>query len=179
VTTTPAPVRLRAVTREVRPADDALDGFDPHGFAWLHHGTRLVTSGVTARVAPADAAAVLAAVDADDAMRLPGSGAIAVGALPFDPDTTGALAVPGRVNGLHDGRAWVTEIGPGEQEVRVRGVLSHDPHGPPGRKIPRDAPPRGAGMGVDPGTPRDRRRGHIQLQFLGPVGRIHVQLELL
>jgi menaquinone-specific isochorismate synthase len=119
VTTTPLPARLRAVTREVALPDDALGGFDPHGFAWLHHTTRLVTSGIATRVAPTDAAAVLAAVDSDDPVGLPGTGAVAVGALPFDPDATGELVVPARVHGVHDGRAWVTEIGPGEPTAAV------------------------------------------------------------
>jgi menaquinone-specific isochorismate synthase len=119
VTTTPIPARLRAVTREVELPDDALGGFDPHGFAWLHHGTRLLTSGVAARVAPADAAAALAAIDADDPLGLPGTGAVAVGALPFDPDAVGELVVPARVRGVRDGRAWVTEIGPGESSAAV------------------------------------------------------------
>jgi isochorismate synthase len=117
VTTTGVPARLRAVTREVDPADDALEGFDPHGFAWLHHGTRLVTSGVAARVAAADASAVLTGADADDPLELPGTGAVAVGALPFDPDAEGELVVPARVHGKRDGRAWITEIGPGPQPV--------------------------------------------------------------
>jgi menaquinone-specific isochorismate synthase len=116
VTTTPAPVRLHAVTREVDAGDDVLHGFDRHGFAWLHHGTRIVTAGVATRVAPADAAAVLAAVAVDDPLRLPGTGAVAVGALPFDPDATGELVIPARVHGVHDGRAWVTDIGPGDAE---------------------------------------------------------------
>lgn len=111
MTTTPVPARLRAVTREIEPGDDALGGFDPQGFAWLHHGTRLVASGVAARVAPTDAATLLAAADADDPVRLPGTGAVAVGALPFDLDAAGELVVPARVHGVHDGRAWVTEIG--------------------------------------------------------------------
>jgi menaquinone-specific isochorismate synthase len=119
VTTTPVPARLRAVTREVDVADDALRGFDPHGFAWLHHGTRLVTSGVAARLAPGDAAATLAAVDCDDPIGLPGTGPVAVGALPFDPDATGELVVPARIHGVRDGRAWVTEVGPGESATAV------------------------------------------------------------
>jgi menaquinone-specific isochorismate synthase len=117
--TTTVPARLRAVTREVEPPADALGGFDPHGFAWLHHGTRLVTSGVAARVSPSDAAAVLAAVDADDPLGVPGTGAVAVGALPFDPDAVGELVIPARVHGVCDGRAWVTEIGPGESAAAV------------------------------------------------------------
>ncbi len=112
MTTTPVPARLHAETREVDVAGDALHGFDAQGFAWVHHGTRIVASGVAARLAPADAAAVLAAVDADDALGLPGTGAIAVGALPFDPHDPGELVVPARVHGTRGGRAWVTEIGP-------------------------------------------------------------------
>jgi menaquinone-specific isochorismate synthase len=111
MTTTPVPARLRAETREVERGDDALRDFDPHGFAWLHHGTRLVTSGAVARLAPADVATTLAAIDADDPLRLPGTGPVAVGALPFDPDAPGELVVPARVHGVHDGRAWITEIG--------------------------------------------------------------------
>jgi menaquinone-specific isochorismate synthase len=37
-----------------------------------------------------------------------------VGALPFDPDAAGELVVPTRILGVRDGRAWITEIGPGE-----------------------------------------------------------------
>jgi menaquinone-specific isochorismate synthase len=116
VTTTRAAVGLRAVTREVEPADDALAGFDPRGFAWIHHGTRIVASGVAARVAPDDAARALAAVDADDPLGLPGTGAVATGALPFDPTAAGKLVIPARVHGLCDGRAWITEIGPGRAD---------------------------------------------------------------
>jgi menaquinone-specific isochorismate synthase len=119
MTTTPAPARLHAVTRAVDPIDDALRGFDPHGFAWLHHGTRIVTSGVAARLDPDDAAAVLASIDTDDPLGAAGTGAIAVGALPFDPDAPGELVVPGRVYGARDGQAWVTEIGPADAELGV------------------------------------------------------------
>ena len=117
MTTTPAPVRLHAVTREVDGAGNTLRDFDAGGFAWMHHDTRIVTSGVAARLSPADAASVLAAVDADDPLGVPGSGAIAVGALPFDPDAPGELVVPARVHGARDGRAWITEIGPADLDL--------------------------------------------------------------
>jgi menaquinone-specific isochorismate synthase len=112
MTTTPAPTRLHAVTREVAPGADLLDAFNPDGFAWLHHQTRLVTSGIAARVQAHDVDATLAAVEARDALTLPGTGAIAVGALPFDPDAPGELVIPARIAGELDGRAWITEIGP-------------------------------------------------------------------
>lgn len=111
MTTTPLPARLRAVTREVEVPEDPSDGFDGHGFTWLHHDTRLVTSGVAARLHPDDAVRVLGTVDTDDPIGLPGTGAVAVGALPFERSAAGELVVPARVHGVHDGRAWVTEIG--------------------------------------------------------------------
>ena len=123
MTTTPAPARLHAVTREVEPGGDLLDDFDPGGFAWLHHQTRLVATGVAARLAPDDVDAALAAIDADDPLGLPGTGAIAVGALPFDPDAPGELVIPARIVGEVDGRAWVTEIG-------ASGVDPHRPSAP-------------------------------------------------
>ncbi len=110
MTTTPAPARLRAVTREVDPGDDLIAQVDADGFAWLHHKTRIVASGVAARLAPDDVAVGLAAIEADDPLRLPGTGALAVGGLPFDPAAAGELVVPARVVGELDGRAWITEI---------------------------------------------------------------------
>jgi menaquinone-specific isochorismate synthase len=110
MTTTPAPARLRAITREVDPGDDLIAQVDTDGFAWLHHKTRIVASGVAARLAPDDVAVGLAAIEADDPLRLPGTGALAVGGLPFDPAAAGELVVPARVVGELDGRAWVTDI---------------------------------------------------------------------
>ena len=54
----------------------------------------------------------LRAIDVDDPLRLPGTGALAVGALPFDPAVACELIVPARIVGEVGGRAWVTEIGP-------------------------------------------------------------------
>jgi menaquinone-specific isochorismate synthase len=109
MTTTPARPRLRAVTRLV-DGHDPLVAFDGYGFAWLHGDTRIVTSGVVARVSPDDVATTLEAVDCDDPLRAPGTGALAVGALPFDPAADGALVVPSRVLATVDGRSWITEI---------------------------------------------------------------------
>jgi menaquinone-specific isochorismate synthase len=88
----------------------------------LHHETRLVASGVAARIAPDDVTAALAAIELDDPLELPGSGALAVGALPFDPDVAGELVIPARIHGQVEGRAWVTEIGPAHVEGPARSV---------------------------------------------------------
>jgi menaquinone-specific isochorismate synthase len=118
---------LRAVTREVdggaAGAAALLQSLGAGGFAWLHGGAGFVTSGEVARVPAGEAGELLARVDVDDAVGLPGTGAIATGALPFhsgtghsgtgDPARDGELVVPARVFGNGpDGRAWTTEIGP-------------------------------------------------------------------
>jgi menaquinone-specific isochorismate synthase len=112
MTTTPARPQLRAVTRVVDDSRDPLSTFDGRGFAWLHDGTRIVASGAVARVSPGDVAATLDGVDCDDRVRAPGTGPLAVGALPFDPAADGSLVVPARVVATVDGRSWVTEVEP-------------------------------------------------------------------
>jgi len=126
VTTTPAPARLRAVTREVTrevastaDLDALIATCGAHDFAWLHHDVRIVATGVAASVSATDITAALAAIDVDNPLGLPGTGAIAVGALPFDPDRVGELVIPARVHGESGGRAWVTEIGPAAHDVVV------------------------------------------------------------
>jgi menaquinone-specific isochorismate synthase len=109
-----APPRLRAVTRAVELGSDRdlLSGVDASGFAWLHHGTRIVATGAAAIVAPGDALELLSAIEVDDPFGVPGTGPLAVGALPFAPDAAGELVLPARVVAEVDGRAWVTEISP-------------------------------------------------------------------
>jgi menaquinone-specific isochorismate synthase len=114
MTTAPAPHQdLHAVTRAVDTPDDLLDAFGPGGFAWLHDGAGFVTTGVAARVAPEDAAALLASIDHDDQVGQSGTGPLAVGALPFTPDPSAELVIPSLIVGRgRDGRGWVTELEP-------------------------------------------------------------------
>jgi menaquinone-specific isochorismate synthase len=113
MTATPASVGLRAVTREVEPGRDLLATLGAGGFAWVHHGRRLATSGAVTRVTPQQVAGALDAIEADDPVDRPGTGAVAVGALPFDArPSDGELVIPARVVAEVDGRAWVTEIEP-------------------------------------------------------------------
>jgi menaquinone-specific isochorismate synthase len=121
MTAPPVTASLRAVTREVEPGRDLLARFDGRGFAWLHHGARFVASGVVARITPDDVDRVLGAIAVDDPIELPGTGPLAVGALPFDPDAPGTLVVPARIEGELDGRAWVTEVGAGAAAPEARG----------------------------------------------------------
>lgn len=104
---------LHAVTRAVEPVDDLLDALGPDGFVWCEGDAGLATAGVAA-IVPADRVSeALAAVTVDDEVARPGSGPLAVGALPFAPGAAGALVIPARVVARDaEGNAWVTHIGP-------------------------------------------------------------------
>jgi len=109
----PMPDGLHAVTRALDTVDDLLDALGPDGFVWAEDGVGIATGGVTATV-PADAVtAALAAITTDDEVDRPGTGPVAVGALPFDPTAPATLTIPARVVGRGaDGRGWITHIGP-------------------------------------------------------------------
>lgn len=108
----------------LRSATRFVDGGLPaHGsFMFLHEGTSLVATGVAARIALGtgpgrlakaadEVAALLAEIDSVDEVALPGTGPIAVGAVPFLDTTEGELVVPARVVGRsEDGRVWETVV---------------------------------------------------------------------
>ncbi len=103
--------RLVATTKLMRPTRPLLDELGSDGFAWLRDGAGFVTSGEAARVHPGEADAVLASIEHDDELRMPGSRPVAVGALPFHPDEAAELVVPARVVGrAPDGTTWLTEV---------------------------------------------------------------------
>lgn len=116
---------MRAVTREVDAPDDVLDALGIDGIAWLHDGAAFATAGVAARVPVDDAVALLASIEHDLDPRLPGTGPIAFGALPFDATAPAEMIVPACVVGrTADGRGWVTELEPG---LRVPDPPSEEP----------------------------------------------------
>jgi menaquinone-specific isochorismate synthase len=111
--------RLRAVTRRIEPVEDPLSYADPDDpTVWSRRGDILVGWGRAADLpADADAAewwrAVSATAEVDDKVRLPGSGLVAFGALPFDPahsDATASLTVPQMLIGRHGDTSWVTHV---------------------------------------------------------------------
>ena len=115
-------VALASRTRLLPDAVDPLDALGPGGFAWFTDEVGLATSGVAVRVDAADVDDVLAAIDSDDELALPGTGPLAVGALGFDG--TAGLVVPSLVVGrLADGPGWVTEVGPGDFTAEAWPVL--------------------------------------------------------
>ena len=144
---------LVARTRPLADAPDLLAALGPEGFAWLHDGGGLATAGVAARirvggggdrfaVAADEVAEALAAVEVEDPLRAPGTGPVAVGALPFHAGVGGELVVPAVVVGrTPQGRAWVTETVPAADAAlsdasRADGVRGWSPAAggpPPGR----------------------------------------------
>jgi len=145
---------LTARTREVAPRLDILDALAPDGFAWLGDGIAMVTAGVAARVAPADAVAFLRSIVIEAPTR---PGPVAVGALPFTDPAEGRLVVPSRVERLDpDGRAWLTEVVPVARPGRT------DPSDPSAESVVA------GGTGHEP-TDRDRWSAAVQ-RALSEIG---------
>ncbi len=82
-------------------------------------GLTLVGWGTAQLVAASGAAAALAAISCDDPVRQPGSGTVALGALPFAGAMGGQLVIPRFVMAISrdaDGvtRRWATAVGPAD-----------------------------------------------------------------
>lgn len=109
-----SPPALVAVTRPLeRTAVDplALCGADGVAFSRAD-GLAVAGRGEVARLGLADVGAVLATARVDDPVARPGTGPIAIGALPFRPGGPAELIVPATVVGrAADGTAWVTAVG--------------------------------------------------------------------
>jgi len=157
--TTPGADRLAAKTARLAGQGTGIDAADvgllaaagSDGVLWQHEGFGLAGRGVALRIelprGLADAAAVaevagrLAAIQRSDDVTGPGTGAVALGALPFVRDAPGALVVPRVVIGRRDGEAWITTIaGPddGPSAARLAERMVADALG--GFTDPRPAP---------------------------------------
>jgi isochorismate synthase len=82
-------------------------------------GLTLVGWGTARLVGVDDAAAALGAIPCDDEVRRPGSGVVALGALPFESVRSGRLVVPRFTMGIDvdaEGvtRRWATAVGPAD-----------------------------------------------------------------
>ena len=60
--------------------------------------------------------------DRDD-LAVPGSGPVAIGALPYDPASAGHLAIPRLVIALHHGAAWATRVRPSRSLSSTRSSM--------------------------------------------------------
>ncbi len=108
---TPA-ARLRARTTAIDPVDPvaAIGSLGADGFVWSDDQRTIATSGCIARVAAAGADAFLASVTADDEVAVPGTGPIAIGALPFVHASAGLLTVPRVVFLRTAAGCWRTDV---------------------------------------------------------------------
>lgn len=142
--------RLVARTRRVDHDLDLLALAGGDGVLFERTRTGLAGRGEALRIPLEAADEVLAAIDVDDDVEVPGSGPVAFGALPFRPSPDAELVVPRVVWArAEDGTRWVTHIdrpealGAGPADVsRPSGPAAPDPDAVPGEL--RVAPTRSA-----------------------------------
>lgn len=121
--------RLRAVTRALPEPPDLLAEAGDTGLLFRGEDEGLAGRGEAVRIDlprglsdPAAVSAVsevLAAIPAEDPLRRPGTGPVALGALPFDPSRPGHLVVPRKVFGRSGATGWVTTIDDGTPPDQV------------------------------------------------------------
>lgn len=139
---------MRAVTRplssEFEGHLDLEDVAGGDGYLFVRDGVGVAGRGVAARVALADAPALLASIEHDDGVG--GRAPIALGSVPFEPSAhaTAELVVPSLLVGVDaDGTRWVTRIEGGDEAAPPL-VLAARPT------------PRAQRFSVGPLTPVDR-----------------------
>lgn len=121
------PADLVARTRRLDPDVDLVGAAGADGPVWVRGRVGIAGRGQVLRVMvppgdPAAAAAavheVLGAIEVDDEVGMPGTGPVALGALPFDPACPGWLTIPRQLVGrTEDGTRWVTTIGPRDAPI--------------------------------------------------------------
>ncbi|MGZ4759590.1 MAG: isochorismate synthase [Acidimicrobiales bacterium] len=112
--------KLVARTRRLDLEIDLIDLAGRSGLLWQRGRSGFAGRGTALAVpvaagdptASAEAAhAVMATIEVDDDLRLPGTGPVAIGALPFHPSLDGSLVVPRLLIGRSDdGTRWVTTV---------------------------------------------------------------------
>jgi menaquinone-specific isochorismate synthase len=120
---------LRATTRRLDRDVDLVEVAGEDGVLWTKGGFGLAGRGVARRIDvprhdPALAAKsvddALGNIEVDDDVCCPGTGPVAIGALPFEPSRSGELVVPSLVVGRSDdGTRWITSITDGHDEPRL------------------------------------------------------------
>jgi menaquinone-specific isochorismate synthase len=113
-------VGLVARTRALAVDVDLVALCDDNDMLFVTNGAGIVGIGCAARIAvprsdraltAATARAAFAHIDVTDELDIPGSGAVAFGAFPFDADLDGELVIPRIAIGQNaDGTTWLTTI---------------------------------------------------------------------
>lgn len=115
-----AALHARTVPLEYGP--DALQFDGSPTVLFDRPGLTLVGWGTAQLVEASEASAALAAIPCDDPVRRPGTGVVALGALPFDGAMDGQLVIPRFSMGIErdaDGvtRRWATAVGPADDAL--------------------------------------------------------------
>lgn len=102
---------MRAVTTPLEHDLDLNGVAAAEGYLFVRDGVGVAGRGVAATVDAAEVRSVLASIEVDDTVGLPGTGPIALGAKPFLPGAPWSLVIPKVVVGKGpDGQRWVTRI---------------------------------------------------------------------
>ncbi len=107
----PSKLQLVARSRTFDSEIDLLAIYSRDDFIWLKDGVGFIAIGSVMEIAPGEVEETLAGIKIDDQVTQPGSGAIAVGALPFSAIEPALLTIPQLVIGRSAGGGyWITEI---------------------------------------------------------------------
>ncbi len=102
---------MRAVTRPLEADVDLNDIARGDGLLFVRDGVGLAGRGIAARVPLDHVPRVLSAIDHDDSVGVTGSGPVALGSVPFRPDSPTELIIPAVVVGKGpEGQRWITVI---------------------------------------------------------------------
>jgi menaquinone-specific isochorismate synthase len=100
---------MHAHTRPLVEEVDLNDVAAGDGYLFVRDGVGIAGRGVAARVPVRDVAAMLSAIDHDD--EVGEVHPIAIGSIPFEPESSAELVIPQVVVGkAADGRRWITTI---------------------------------------------------------------------
>ncbi|MEI7992322.1 MAG: isochorismate synthase [Actinomycetota bacterium] len=109
---------MRAVTRALDADVDLNDVAGSTGYLFVRDGVGFAARGVAATVDSREVAGILAAIDRDDDVGGPGTGAIALGVKPFRPGEPWSLVIPRVMVGKDgDGRKWITRIDGADDDI--------------------------------------------------------------
>jgi menaquinone-specific isochorismate synthase len=128
---------LVARTRRVDHDLDLLELAGADGVLLERSRVGVAGRGVVSRVAVGSVDEALAAIEVDDPVGVPGTGPVAFGALPFQPDAAAEMVVPEVVWGrAEDGTRWVTTIAPADEPPTDPAALC-TPVAAPTRPLPQ------------------------------------------
>lgn len=132
-------VELVSRTVELEVAPDPVRVAGPDGVLFGRADAETIAGrGEVARLAPDDAAAALTAATVEDPVARPGTGPVALGALPFHPDSAAEMIIPALVvRRGSDGGGWITTVGtredpPGDPAQVDRSAWAAPPTPSPG-----------------------------------------------